>query len=554
MKDAEAIMDVPMTNAQESTEAQPQRMITRGSSGAIRPRSVSDLLGERPSGSGSARKLSESGSRHHGQIVNGVQKSSSFALKRENVASLTSKDAKGNDLDILRWQSEVEVQPLFASVRSAHKIMTTSIWTSANEESRTLLALNRLDNLKREKLWSLRQVVKQKDPPRPKAHWDYVLSEAEWLSVDFSEERRWKLATAARLANAAVEWHNTEDKISICVKGLHHGKLHPEVFQEDRIMQEDDVAVNAPSSPQLGQLNALPDKTALPNGSDRIQFQSPLFAPTDFDSENSIYDLFTDNVVVSLDPKANDESNFLLQLPLYGPLSSDDSSYANIIDETPIAILSSYACTKPIAESDQQNDEDANDQIQPSNRTAPQLFAMADPVLALARHRKLSSVVSTRPPLPPMDLENKIHVPWSREEDEFLLALVKQCNYNWDLVASEMSDSYHNVSCIESRSSWECFERWYLLDGEAPNVNLTGSHSRYALAKVEESVKKIRNGTAEANITPAVREFIKRNQPRMDIRRHRYLGVFEAIKKVVRKREAAPKTQGHLLSCIVITN
>ena len=532
------------TDVQEAALGdQPQRMTTRGSSGAIRPRSVSDLLGERPAGSGSARKFSESSSRYHGQATNGLHKSSSnFAFKKGHRTSVSAKDGKDSDhqpLDIVRWQTETEVQPLFTSVRSAHKIMTTSDWTIANEESRTLLALNRLETLKREKLWSLRQVDKQKDPPRPKTHWDYVLSEAEWMSVDFSEERRWKVATAAHLAHAAAAWHNTEDKSQICIKRFRQPVTHSEILQEDIVMQEDEeLAYDGPNETNNKESNSLAD------GIDKIQFHSPPFT-SDFDSENLFSDLFTDNIIVSLDPKVDDASNFLLQLPIYGPPFSDDSNYANIIDETPIAVLSSYACTKPSTDHSLDNDDESGDsQIQPSNRTAPQLFAMADPVLALARNRKLSSVISTRPPLPPMDLDNKIHVPWSREEDELLLALVKQCQYNWDFVASEMTDNYHNISCIESRSPWECFERWYLLDGEAPNVNLTGSHARYAQAKVEDSIKKIRNGTAEANITPAVREFIKRNQPRLDIRRHRYLGVFEAIKKVVRKREVAPKTQG----------
>ncbi|XP_020085595.1 protein PHOTOPERIOD-INDEPENDENT EARLY FLOWERING 1-like isoform X2 [Ananas comosus] len=41
---------------------------------------------------------------------------------------------------------------------------------------------------------------RQKEPPRPKAHWDHVLEEMLWLSKDFEAERRWKLAQAKRVA------------------------------------------------------------------------------------------------------------------------------------------------------------------------------------------------------------------------------------------------------------------------------------------------------------------------------------------------------------------
>lgn len=39
--------------------------------------------------------------------------------------------------------------------------------------------------------------------PRQKTHWDHVLNEMQWLAKEFQKERRWKLLTARKVANAA---------------------------------------------------------------------------------------------------------------------------------------------------------------------------------------------------------------------------------------------------------------------------------------------------------------------------------------------------------------
>lgn len=41
---------------------------------------------------------------------------------------------------------------------------------------------------------------KEKEPRRPKTHWDHVLEEMLWLSKDFEAERKWKLAQAKKVA------------------------------------------------------------------------------------------------------------------------------------------------------------------------------------------------------------------------------------------------------------------------------------------------------------------------------------------------------------------
>jgi hypothetical protein len=45
------------------------------------------------------------------------------------------------------------------------------------------------------------------EPPRGKAHWDYVLEEMAWMAHDFAEERRFKMALARRVSKEVLRYH-----------------------------------------------------------------------------------------------------------------------------------------------------------------------------------------------------------------------------------------------------------------------------------------------------------------------------------------------------------
>lgn len=59
--------------------------------------------------------------------------------------------------------------------------------------------LNRIANLRKEGLWSMKKMPKCADPPRAKCHWDYLLEEMQWLYVDFEQEHKWKKAAARKV-------------------------------------------------------------------------------------------------------------------------------------------------------------------------------------------------------------------------------------------------------------------------------------------------------------------------------------------------------------------
>ena len=71
--------------------------------------------------------------------------------------------------------------------------------------------MQRIAELRKDGLWSLRKLPKVQEPPREKAHWDYLLEEMTWLATDFAQERKWKKNTAKKCATMIMKYHRDKD-------------------------------------------------------------------------------------------------------------------------------------------------------------------------------------------------------------------------------------------------------------------------------------------------------------------------------------------------------
>ncbi|KAJ8680257.1 hypothetical protein QAD02_016044 [Eretmocerus hayati] len=98
-------------------------------------------------------------------------------------------------------------QPVVKLVKLSASSIASSCDTSSNSQEQIVekakqeaYVMQRVAELQREGLWSERRLPKIQEPPRPKAHWDYLLEEMVWLSTDFAQERKWKKAAAKRCA------------------------------------------------------------------------------------------------------------------------------------------------------------------------------------------------------------------------------------------------------------------------------------------------------------------------------------------------------------------
>jgi len=61
--------------------------------------------------------------------------------------------------------------------------------------------LEKVSELRRKGMWSIRRLPKAAEPPHGKSHWDYVLEEMQWLASDFAQERKWKKAGARKVCH-----------------------------------------------------------------------------------------------------------------------------------------------------------------------------------------------------------------------------------------------------------------------------------------------------------------------------------------------------------------
>ena len=223
------------------------RMVTRVSSGAIRHKSVGELLGERdvttplpciiemalmhlkfaPKHTPTRSNDFHRDSAAIEALVAGYPDPSSLQ-KTPNPPSGRTRGAlfqdfstttpPSNRVELDRLQAAAEIFPLDHFVSKAQKSVRTSDWTKAVEEKKTIAICNRISELKDQGLWSLRQPVKQKVPSRPNTHWDYLLKEMEWMSTDFYEERKFKMAGAFLISKAVQEYHESMNRESLIHK------------------------------------------------------------------------------------------------------------------------------------------------------------------------------------------------------------------------------------------------------------------------------------------------------------------------------------------------
>ncbi len=71
--------------------------------------------------------------------------------------------------------------------------------------------LQRISQLRRDGLWSIKRLPKLCEPKRIKTHWDYLLDEMMWMSTDFAQERKWKKATSKKISSAIQKYFKEKE-------------------------------------------------------------------------------------------------------------------------------------------------------------------------------------------------------------------------------------------------------------------------------------------------------------------------------------------------------
>ncbi|KAK6612064.1 hypothetical protein H4I96_01277 [Botrytis cinerea] len=356
-------MSTPTTRKASSSTPVPvqapiERMTTRVASGAIRHKSVSEILGETPapntsptsarspvskldtesavnspsrgSTPGSTRSLLQKSKEKNQSRLSTVV----FAKKptpgpRVNDTTLVPRGANSHaahaaspydDYFACLYLNSHNTQktgypPLDGLLQTAHKTITTSNAFVPITENQTTRILKRIYGLQNTSKWSLRQPKRSEEPIRPTTHWDVLLQEAKWMRTDFREERKWKMAVAKNLAYACAEWFeaSVEERKILQVNATRPALVLAETSKDVEMDDETSKSLSHPT-PEL--IASAEFDSPMDDVDDELRLSL-----IDTVSPTAIFGLQDDDVVFGLS-RSPATDKLLEELPLYGaPLS-----------------------------------------------------------------------------------------------------------------------------------------------------------------------------------------------------------------------------------------
>lgn len=506
-----------------------ERMTTRVASGAMRHKSVSEILGETPrqssisdksvgkaaaglessplsapaSPASKMRSLAERAREKERSKLSTVVFARQPGSKDANASSLVSGGAKpqGSEypdyfmplINAQGYATTRAYQSLDTLLATAHKTISTSNASLPFQEAQAHKIIRRIHNLQNHDKWSFRQPKRAPEPNRPTTHWDELLKEAKWMRTDFREERKWKTALARRAAHDCAMWvHGSPAQRQLLQRKI--APIEP-VEQSDEQMA-DVIDTDAEISHPTPDLVASSDNdTPLDEFDDE-----PRVSLLDSVAPTAIFSLDNDDLVFGL-TRSQASDKLLQELPMYGvPLKVHQNELpTSDIDpdaswRKPYLPLSKYIEGKIILKDDTPprkksryeyaEESDDDEQVIFGDRTLRKALepSQIDVALFNPENKHIRDRIHAghqfRPPSEyPMPLqsffENRHPSQWTWAEDDELKQLVREYQYNWSLISSMLASKAIYSSAAERRTPWECFERWIHLEGLPADMQKT---------------------------------------------------------------------------------
>ncbi|KAJ5113328.1 hypothetical protein N7456_001862 [Penicillium angulare] len=582
--------------------SQPERMTTRVSSGAIRHKSVSEILGETPRTphAASENETPDSVSRMRFKDRKDREK------ERTRLATVvfpnkTPQQDKADSQELIHRDSGDAVVKMneeqdylftlflnraYAPPRgmnmntllaSAHKTLNTGNHLLEYQEQMDCRTLRRIYALQNANRWPLRQMKRSPEPPRQGSHWDVVLDHMKWMRTDFREERKWKIAAAKSCADWCAEYVNCDEE--------HRGLLRvnakvptPTSGTQDATKMEvpspEDTSDEAAISHPTPDLVPSAEEESVSDGFN----EEPRHDMCDTVAPAAIFSLGSDEFSFSIDMTPAAEK-LLDELPLYEPLRIPSDPKEHIFKQPPDSVwktdllpVSKYASTRITFHNGQpprkrsrydysQYGSDLEHSITdiPPEQTNVALFRPENKPIRDRIHPGHSFRPPTEHPMPSVGFfESRQSSQWTLPEDDELRRLVKEYSYNWSLISSCLSSPSLFTSGAERRTPWECFERWVGLEGLPADMSKTQYFRAYhqrletaqrtvlaqqQAAQQQQQQQQQANGGGQAQ--PPVRR--RTTQPlRVDRRRSsRHLALLDGMRKLAKKRETILQKQQH---------
>ncbi|EPS28733.1 hypothetical protein PDE_03679 [Penicillium oxalicum 114-2] len=586
-----------------------QRMTTRVSSGAIRHKSVSEILGETPRQFNHEkphakpepqtpeslarmrfkdRKIREKERSRVSTVV--FPKQAPSVQEKTDATDLVSREstdavAKLNEeqdylftLFLNRAYAPPRGTNLNTLLASAHKTLSTSNHLLEYQEQMDCRTLRRIYALQNANRWPLRQMKRSIEPHRSFSHRDVLLDHMKWMRIDFREERKWKLAAA----KSCAEW---------CAEYVNSDKEHRSLLR---------VNVKAPSSiPSTSETSGpglAPSSTTPGDDSITVSHPTPDLVPSaeeesvsDGFNEEHRHDLQDTVAPAAIFSLGSDEFNFSLdmtpsaekildELPLFEPVrfktGPQQPDFKILPDSTwrlDLLPVTKFASTKITFQRDVEHhrkltrfeysqyassSEHSSADLPPEQNNVA-LFRPENKPIRDRIHPGHSFRPPTEHPMPSVGFfESRQSSQWTVTEDDELRRLVKEYSYNWSLISSCLTPPSLFTSGAERRTPWECFERWVGLEGLPADMSKTqyfrAYHQRLESAQrtvfaQQQAAQQQQQQQAANNGQPPQPVRRRTTQPlRVDRRRSsKHLALLDAMRKLAKKRETILQKQQH---------
>lgn len=587
--------------------AQP-RMTTRVSSGAIRHKSVSEILGETPRHTAhdkshatgepqtpeslarmrfKDRKDREKERTRVSTVVFPKQPSSlqdkaeSMDLVGRDSGDAVAKLNEEQDYLFTLFLNRAYAPPrgtnLNTLLASAHKTLSTSNHLLEYQEQMDCRTLRRIYALQNANRWPLRQMKRSAEPPRSFSHLDVLLDHMKWMRTDFREERKWKLAAAKSCADWCAEYVNGDD--------------------EHRSLLRVNAKIPTPRSaaPDASKLGVASPSADTGDETFAASHATPDLVPSaeeesvsDGFNEETRHDLHDTVAPAAIFSLGSDEFNFSIdmtpsaeklldELPLYQPVRLVRETRTPAFKDLPdsawkheLLPVSKFASTKITFHKDEerprkhtrydysQYDSASENRIidLPPEQTNVALFRPENKPIRDRIHPGHSFRPPTEHPMPSVGFfESRQSSQWTLSEDDELRRLVKEYSYNWSLISSCLTSPSLFMSGAERRTPWECFERWVGLEGLPADMSKTqyfrAYHQRLETAQrtvlAQQQAAQQQQQQAANNGQPQQPVRRRTTQPlRVDRRRSsRHLALLDAMRKLAKKRETILQKQQH---------
>ena len=600
-KEKQSAVNGPSKIVAPAHPSSPARMTTRVSSGALRQKSVSEILGETPKPSSHPvdKSLADTLTPESPSLRSRQSEFRERERERSKLSTVVfakqlqtdhdrSTETKGQEalqaqdehrdylLSLFHYQASQSQSPgISALLGASHKTLTTANQFTDLHEKQMYRITRRIYDMQNTHHWPLRQVERSVEPVRPATHWDALMGHIKWLRTDFREERKWKLTLAKNLADWCAEWvvSSPERRPLLQIKVTKRSSDHYRLLSAKRSEKRPSVShsnLNDDGSIPASTPDLVPSRED--DSSDFVEDDSPTLEVARTRAPAAIFSLAPEDVVFELKqtPVAD---RLLSELCLYRPWidteAPDAKSTHRTFDNewnTPLLPVSKYTAGKLQfvnnrlphkrsrydyeSESEGSNSQPAVGNLQPDSLDV----ALFDPENKPIRDRVHAGHAFRPPseyPMPSQSFfEARQSSQWMMEEDDELKRLVRDYAYNWSLISSCLTFPSLFTSGAERRTPWECFERWVALEGLPNDMAKTHYFKAYD-ARLHAAQR-----TINANYQTLQQQHA--NNPQIPIRKrtslpvrverrrnNKHLVMIQAMAKLARRRETAAQKQQH---------